>query len=243
MKGWGLMKVTNKTRFGAIAFGCAIAVMFVAAGSASAQLTWGPTEDVVVDGSVNEVHPTAEFGFGDFQFNSLTVTGGYLEGDRIYGGSVQDHVITISGGHLKDAGGVTILGYDFNTTVNMSGGILESAGLLAIGRSGTTTEFNMSGGQLLIGAGGTANIWMPGGDGQYGTPGVLNFSGGEIAITGQDWSAGGRDILGQAWFNDQSGNAQAVWDGATTTVSLIPEPTSLVLMGLGGLMILRRRRA
>ena len=197
----------------------------------NAVVIWGPTKDVLVQDGDNVVeNEFSELGWdagdgNDFSYNSLSVSGGFLEVERIYAGSVQDHVITISGGHLKDRGGVTIFGYNVNTTVNQSGGILESTGLAALGRNGETTVFNMSGGQWLIGSdppGASGNLFMPGNDpgccDGYGTPGVLNFSGGEIVIMAEDWSATGFDILGQSWFNDQSGGASVTWDGAKTMI-------------------------
>jgi len=241
-----------------VALGFTMAVMLAVVGSASAQLTWGPTEDVVVQAGDNIVENAfSELGWDagacgeancDFQFNSLTVTGGYLEAERLYSGTVQEHVINISGGHLKERGGVATLGYDHNSTINQSGGILETSGFTAIGRSAGTTEYNLSGGQLLIGSdtpGGNGNLYMPGNDpnccGGYGSPGVVNFSGGEIVIKAEDWSPTGLDIIGQSWFNAPNG-ATATWDGQATTVT-VPEPACLALMGLGGLMMLWRRRA
>ena len=242
-----------------VAFCFTIAVMLAAVGSASAQPVWGPTEDVVIQAGDNIVaNAFSELGWDagacgeancDFRYNSLTVTGGFYEAERIYGGSVQDHVITISGGHLKDRG-VTILGYDNNTTVNQSGGILETIAFTALGRFAASTEYNMSGGQWLIGSdppGGNGNLYILGNtpgccDGyDPSNPGVLNFSGGEIVIMAEDWSATGFDIVGQPWFNAPNG-AVASFDGSGTTVT-VPEPASLALMGLGGLMMLRRRRA
>jgi len=241
-----------------VVFCVAIAVLLAVVGSASAQLTWGPAEDVVVQAGDNIVENAfSELGWDagacgeancDFQFNSLTVTGGYLEAERLYSGTVQEHVINISGGHLKERGGVATLGYDHNSTINQSGGILETSGFTAIGRSAGTTEYNLSGGQLLIGSdtpGGNGNLYMPGNDpnccGGYGSPGVVNFSGGEIVIKAEDWSPTGLDIIGQSWFNAPNG-ATATWDGQATTVT-VPEPACLALMGLGGLMMLWRRRA
>jgi hypothetical protein len=194
-------------------------LLLLAAGTAQAQgPVWGPAANTVI-GASDHIVSTAEIGADNaWLFNTLTVTGGYLQGERLYAGLYAPQTISISGGHVKV--NLSTLGYDYNTTVNQSGGILEATGLsspfaIAIGRQAASTVYNMTGGQLLIGG----DLYMPGNPvGSYGIPGALNFSGGEIVIQGDNWSSTGFNILGRSWFRDLSGNAQAVWDGVKTTI-------------------------
>jgi len=218
----------------------ALALAF--AGSASA-LTWGIDEDVLVQAGDNVDEGAGELGWAAHGYNSLTITGGYLEPDRIYSGGGENPAhtaIDISGGELNV--NLSPLGYyaGTTTTVNMSGGIWDNAGLFSFAGNGDVT-FNMSGGNLHLGN----YLYMPG-DGTvsgrgYANPsnGSLNFSGGVITID-EDWSAANGNILGQAWFNDMTGGAAATWDGSVTTV--IPEPATLCLLGLGGGLLLKRKR-
>jgi hypothetical protein len=68
----------------------------------------------------------------------------------------------------------------------------------------------------------------------------MNYSGGTITLSQEDWSAAGHDILAQSWFNDLTGVATATWDGSVTTI--VPEPATLCLLGLGGGVLLKRKR-
>jgi hypothetical protein len=62
----------------------------------------------------------------------------------------------------------------------------------------------------------TGTLYMPPRSGYGGT---MNFSGGTITLSQEDWSAAGHDILAQSWFNDLSGGATVTWDGSVTTIS------------------------
>ncbi len=193
----------------------------------SATISWGIAEDVLIATGDNVVESTAELGWNSYGYNSLTITGGYLEVDRIYSGGGENPAnvtIDVSGGELNIS--ITSLAYTSGTTttVNMSGGIWNNdSGLFSVARYGDTT-FNMSGGTLnILGA----YLYMPGsgtvsGRG-YSNPsnGTFNYSGGLITID-EDWSAANGNILGQVWFNDLTGTATATWDGSVTLVSSGP---------------------
>ena len=114
-------------------------------------------------------------------------------------------------------------GYTFTSTFNQSGNasVLDPGSALDLGGSNTGI-YNMSGGLLRLGGG--INIG--------GTDDAFNYSGGTIIMTGNQ-------IGTLATLNDMTGGAVEVFDGTNTTI--IPEPATLLLLGLGGLLLRRRR--
>ena len=88
-----------------------------------------------------------------------------------------------------------------------------------------TGIYNMSGGTLTLG--GTINI--------AGADDAFNFTGGVISLLGGDYT----DIVNNASFYAPNGVA-ASFDGVDTAI-VVPEPMTLSLLGLGGLLLRRKR--
>jgi hypothetical protein len=114
-------------------------------------------------------------------------------------------------------------GYALTATINQSGNsILSSLGSALSMGANNTAIYNMSGGLLDLGGGITG----------LGTDDAFNYSGGTIRMLGNH--------LGTlATLNDLTGGAVETFDGTHTTI--IPEPMTICLLGLGGLLLRRKR--
>lgn len=192
----------------------------------------------------------AELGFG-VEVNDGSVVN--LSGGSI--GQISDIEI---GGILNMTGGTMQRGIDVFGVANVSGGDVlkwgdvESGGIL-----------NFSGGTLGFGfdvkSGGTINISggvIDGTDFDVDSTGTVNLTGtaffldgiaiGSGTVADRDAILTGTLLDGSAISLDlASANASGVGyfhTDSTLTVSVIPEPGSLALLGLGGLALLRRRR-
>ena len=115
-------------------------------------------------------------------------------------------------------------GYDLTGTFDQSGNatVLSVGSGLNLG-SNNTGIYNMSGGTLTLG--GTIS--------GAGADDAFNFSGGVITLLGGDYTS----IIDEDWF---FGAASATFDGTDTTI-VVPEPMTICLLGLGGLLIRRKR--
>ena len=143
------------------------------------------------------------------------------------GPSIAD--ITVSGGLVKgvDIGIGQGGSYPYNVTnFQLTGGVLEGASIF-VGQGGTDTTLNIAGGTIIL-------------TGQTDDPvdiGVLldatATSATQILAYGNVDGAGG----GKYGFN-------VVWDDMeeTVTITAVPEPATIALLGLGGLALIRRKR-
>lgn len=114
-------------------------------------------------------------------------------------------------------------GFDVTATINQSGNsIIQSLGSGMNMGGSNTGIYNMSGGELILGG----TITGPGADDEF------NFTGGVITLMGDDYTS----IVNEPWFS----GGIATFDGTDTTI-VVPEPATMLLLGLGGLFIRRKR--
>jgi len=203
----------------------------------------------------NDVH------IGIFTNGSGTVSSsGSITASHIYVGQGDPGILNISAGSV----GVTelYLGVGGGSGVlNMSGGAITATGLVHIGNDGTGTA-TVSGGTIT-----TASLWLSSTSGTS-TTGNLDLSGGVITTDyfnfGQNFGGGtgtltlsatgklvitNANMTPEAWkeyLNGQMGtgilNAQMNVVGNTLEITAIPEPATMVILGLGGLLAIRRKK-
>ncbi len=183
---------------------------------------FGMGDDAPADGSVERI---------------LNMSGtSYMNPATLYIGMRGDSVINITDDAMLEVRADGILytpgillgnqhyGYDLTATINQSGNsIIQSLGSGMDMGGSNTGIYNMSGGQLILGG----TITGP------GTDDAFNFTGGVITLLGDDYTS----IIDADWFY---GAAIATFDGTDTTI-VVPEPMTICLLGLGGLLLRRRR--
>ncbi|HBG25466.1 MAG: hypothetical protein A2Y10_09835 [Planctomycetes bacterium GWF2_41_51] len=213
---------------------------------------------VIVDSSVNLT--TYRFQMGTTANSGISVldmTDGFIRTDYYsqFGIKVGTNVtVNQSGGTWRNYRGVD-LGYaGSQATYNLSGGILEyrltGSYYLKVGGDGiSTATFNLSdeglvkGNLLSIGALSKIDI----------TGGVMKFTGG----TGADYTSTLQAYITSGKITNSSGEGLRITynhdevislsDGSyevtgVTTLELIPEPATLVILGLGSILAIRRKR-
>ena len=174
---------------------------------------------------------------------TVNANGGWL---MVAGNSSVTGIVNIDGGVLNSAGHLwAATGAGSTATIDITGGTITVGGMIGLGTvdavnpSGGTATLNVNEGGLLT----LANIHGQGTSIHTGSS--LNLFG-----TGRFEMAG--DFLGH-WNNTYipsglvygdglAGNVIASYDsGADLTTVVVPEPVSMLLLGLGGLLIRKRR--
>lgn len=226
--------------------------------------------DLYVSGGVNAFDNSLQVGGNTIGQSTLTMVGGTLKFNNSYvtigegttGAVAAKGTVLMSGGTLEtdrmticnnigttgtldiSGGNIKIVNYKATTTsgsLRMGSGnatlIIRGTAVvevekLTLGNGTGTGIFTMSGGELFTG------------DVTFATGVVTNFEGGVWTLTGDKTTviddaitngfithSGGNNLIGVAY------NAGS----DTTIVSIIPEPATLALLGLGGLLIRKRK--
>jgi len=164
--------------------------------------------------------------------SSVNLYGGSIDGLNTYETSIANlfdgrsesldaynsSVVNLFGGSFNDL-------YAFNSSkANISGGIASYI------YTSENSTLNLSGGRVsYLAAGGTSTITINGHNFVLGSG--LWLDGNHLMGTG---------TLGGRWFNGVSWTTEITGNGETATILLIPEPCTLLLLGLGGLLIKKR---
>jgi len=178
------------------------------------------------------------------------ITAGQLTSPGIYWGftSDTDGTMTMSGGNVQSNGGLMIGHYHSNSLANppsgtwlQSGGVTTATGDLLLGTDGGIAYVELTGTAKMTAA---SLAWetFPWGTTVPGDASMLIEGSGELTISAATDASQlealrvaneiyTTDIRGlQTWFN--AGGAH---------IAIIPEPATMILLGLGGLALLRKR--
>ena len=238
-------------------------------GSGSLRLGYGVTGasgELLVTGGVNAFGNSLQVGGNTTGACLLTMSGGTLKFNASYAtigeGAATNGTININGGSLEadrmtiannatavakldiSAGSIKLVNYmsqstsgslrfgSGNATMNISGTAVVEMDTLTLGNGLGTGLFTMSGGQLF-----TDNVTF--------AAGVLTaFEGGTWTLTG-DKTTTINDAILNGYINHSGGNGKisVVYNQPqdVTLVTIVPEPATLMLLGLGGLIIRKRR--
>ena len=200
---------------------------------------WCPWGEPVIDDGIAAVASQvivgwAAFGEGDV---TLNVDGGSLTTPDLWlglDGTLANHGIL----DMTD-GTVTVsstLAIGFNTgkgTINMSGGTINVTGNLALPNAGGYGAINLYDGLIDITGG-----FIPT-DGSY----HIEIQEGTMKIAG-DYEALVYYWASQGWWTGYGDPAKIVasYDAGSNVTTVTPEPATMVLLSLGGMALLRRKR-
>lgn len=209
------------------------------------------TVDEYVDVRMNRFKLATAFD-GDAQ---MDMTDGKIFAERIYMGTgANRHAIFNQTGGTFISNKNVNLGYtDSAVTYNMNGGLLEYKGAwgyyLKVGADDTAVvNFNMMSGEVhghLLSFGALGKITMTGGKMKF-----TNSDLGDYSATLWDFINAGKIVTTEGLAFSVTYDAAEILpfaDGAyevtgVTTLEVVPEPATLLLLGIGGAVITRRKK-
>ena len=154
--------------------------------------------------------------------------------------------LTVNGGGVMNINGHLWVAAGAGTTgiVNINGGTVNVGGIIGLGTinadtaSGGTGIVNVNDGGLLA----LSNIHSTDYKSIFGSSYIDIAGTGKITLPDDFTSVIDAYVAaGKITGNGIAGNVESVFAGGMTTVTAIPEPVSVVLVGLGGLFIRKRR--
>ncbi|AQQ71474.1 hypothetical protein SMSP2_01848 [Limihaloglobus sulfuriphilus] len=201
---------------------------------------WWPGTGPHVNSGVTALADSLEVGLtGRKDANGyLFIDGGQLDVTTTVKMAIQANdstgTINLNSG-VMNVGGNYYGGWYGAATTNIYGGSLNVGGWLVIGQfaSSSGSVVNVNGGELGC-------SWL-------GGEGVLNLAGGTLVInqtadkrSGLQAMAAAGDII--AYNGDPNASFEYTFDGTKTTMTAVPEPTVLVMLGIGSLSLLIKRK-
>ena len=205
-----------------------------------------PGVDCIIDSSTAAVAGNVWIGYSLFGGNGqLAMTGGTLDTGRIQLGIDSVGTFTLSGGDVTCTGVFSVGSYDYvnsgNGTLEMTGGTITTLAMDIpnIG-SPATGAVKLYGGTITITGTSGLSFMMQYNSSSTGSmdirgTGVFKWAGDHIAEL--DWYKG----LGRIYTSEAGKALDISYDGTVTTMQVIPEPTTMVLLGLGGLLFTRKK--
>jgi hypothetical protein len=218
----------------------------------------GAVASVINIGGCAQSYVTPQYPRGQLTINSgvLTVANGLRVGGS--SSSIRSGELYVNGGIINATTTYLAVGYGHATNGGTTGWMYMTNGTVNVNEfdiirvPGVTTPVNgyadIDGGTIYandfrmkpFGGTGTASLDMSGGGGGGGA---------KIIITGDKTAAiygyidnGWIKTNGVAWELDGGVNANVSYDAGTNKTTIIPEPATLCLLGLGALSLIRRKR-
>jgi len=194
---------------------------------------------LTVNASVGEGLRVGNSGTG-----TLNITGGTINvgGDAIIGNAAGSHGQVIMNNGVVNATTYLTVGNQGNGSFIMNGGTVNLVQYLQVGGVGTpqgTGYFELNGGTILLGRPDTVDLLI-------NDNSTMNIAGGTMIIRGNAVSYVEALILGNrlvGYNGDGWINLEYVEQEAQTIVTGIPEPATIALLTLGGLVLLRKKSA
>ncbi|HBG27878.1 MAG: hypothetical protein A2Y10_17240 [Planctomycetes bacterium GWF2_41_51] len=212
-------------------------------------------DDVVIgrDTANGPILNTGETGYAAWMHLSDTTASGSLL--TINGGTLQvgDHLLVGENWGAGHKGTLLVNSGTVNTTLLMVGGgtsgsIGDGSVIINGGTINVSWLLAVAGGYSGTNSGGTGNIQLAGGVIDVtGGGGLVMADNGSIDITGGALILNGEisDITNYGNVTAFGGNGSFVYDiagGRTTITAMIPEPATLIIIGLGSLLLRRKTR-